>query len=112
MSLNDQRSLRKSCGNEIFFSFPFHMLLAFFFFLKILWLVLGRLLHLPNLPSGHNPLGHLPRASQIILLLGGSFGVAQLDGEVDKAVKRYLKKAWRDRSPITEAINTVVGRKD
>jgi hypothetical protein len=45
-------------------------------------------------------------------LLGGSSGVAEVDRKVDRLVKRFLRKAWRTRKPLTLALNSVLGRED
>jgi len=46
------------------------------------------------------------------LLLGRSVGHRQVEDDIDHAVKRYLKKAWRKRKKVTKAINEALDRTD
>ena len=46
------------------------------------------------------------------LLLGGSSGVAAVDHKVDRLAKRFLRKVWRTRKPLTLALNSVLRRED
>ena len=45
-------------------------------------------------------------------MLGGSSGVAAVDRKVDRLVKRFLRKVWRTRKPLTLALNEVLKRED
>jgi len=46
------------------------------------------------------------------LLLGKSVGYRPVEDDIDHAVKRFLKKAWRKRRRVTKAINEAMGRTD
>ena len=46
------------------------------------------------------------------LLLGKSVGCRPVEDDIDHAVKRFLKKAWRKRKRVTKAINEALGRTD
>jgi hypothetical protein len=46
------------------------------------------------------------------LLLGRSVDCKVVEIDVDHAVKRFLKKAWRKRKKVTRAINEALGRSD
>ena len=54
--------------------------------------------------------GHWGPHIDIDLLLGKSTGSNRIDSIVDKSVQRFMKKAWRTRSGLTEALNTVLDR--
>ena len=56
--------------------------------------------------------GHWGPHIDIDLLLGKSTGSNRIDSIVDKSVQRFMKKAWRTRSGLTEALNTVLDRQD
>jgi len=53
-----------------------------------------------------------PLVEALDMLLGKSTGTVAVDECVDRAVKRFLKKAWRDRKWLTVATNTALGRSD
>ena len=61
---------------------------------------------------GNATCGSMEQDALLDLLLGCSTGVAVVDCRIDKLVKRYLRKAWRTRKPLTLALNSVLGRKD
>ena len=46
------------------------------------------------------------------LLLGKSVGCRPVEDDIDHAVKRFLKKAWRKRKRVTKATNEALGRTD
>ena len=50
----------------------------------------------------------LARPFQLARLLGAKSGNFRVDTAVDRALKRFLKKAWRARKPVTETINTAL----
>ena len=45
------------------------------------------------------------------LLLGKHTGDAVVEAQMDRAVKKFLVKAWNARAGVTTAINTVLGTK-
>ena len=53
-----------------------------------------------------------PLVEALDMLLGKSTGTAVVDECVDRAVKGFLKKAWRDRKWLTVATNAALGRSD
>ena len=61
---------------------------------------------------GTTTCGSMTQEDLLDLLLGRSTGVAAVDCRVDKLVKRYLRKAWRTRKPLTLALNSVLGHED
>ena len=54
----------------------------------------------------------MPRDKQYEVLLGRSVGSAKADDTIDAYFKRFLKKAWRTRRHLTNAVNKVTGRTD
>jgi len=46
------------------------------------------------------------------VLLGGRTGSRTMEDNIDHAVKRYLKKAWRARKRLTEIVNEEMDRQD
>jgi hypothetical protein len=53
----------------------------------------------------------LPRVCRLALLLGQRFGDPIAENRIDRACKRYIKKAWNARADVTVAINSVLGTK-
>ena len=62
--------------------------------------------------AGVGPLNALPAQEQTDILLGKSTGAAAADSCINNGVTRFLKKAWRSRKPLTEALNSTLGRDD
>ena len=52
------------------------------------------------------------QSDRLDVLLGKSTGVAKTDAEIDAAVKRFLKKAWRGRKWLVLQTNKILDRKD
>ena len=52
------------------------------------------------------------RQEQMKVLMGKRIGGRVLEDNVDHAMKRYLKKAWRERRGVTRAVNEEFGRED
>jgi hypothetical protein len=48
---------------------------------------------------------------RLTILLGKRIGDPVAEDRIDRTVKRYLRKAWNARSPVTEAINRHLGTK-
>ena len=69
-------------------------------------------LHDERTALGDATCGSMGQTDLLDLLLGRSTGIAAVDCRIDKLVKRYLRKAWRTRKPLTLAINSVLGRED
>ena len=49
---------------------------------------------------------------QFLILMGKRLNNPTLENDIDMCVKRFLKKAWITRKPITDRINEVMGRHD
>ena len=47
--------------------------------------------------------------ARLLILLGQRIGVPVGENAIDRAVKRFLVKSWNIRSPLTTAINNVMG---
>ena len=45
------------------------------------------------------------------IILGKRIGVPRLENRIDRAAKRYLRKAWNARGRLTRAINATLGTK-
>jgi hypothetical protein len=43
------------------------------------------------------------------IILGKRIGVPRLENRIDRAAKRYLRKAWNARGRLTQAINDRLG---
>lgn len=56
--------------------------------------------------------GVSPEWKGVSALLGGQLSRVGAENNIDHAVKRFLKKAWRVRKGLTKRLNTVLGRKD
>ena len=52
------------------------------------------------------------RHSTLLTLLGARTGFPELDQWIDRCFKRFLKKCWRLRRPITTIVNNTLNRKD
>ena len=52
------------------------------------------------------------QSDRLDVLLGKSTGVAKTDADIDAAVKRFLKKAWRGRKWLVLQTNKILDRKD
>ena len=48
----------------------------------------------------------------IEVLLGARAGCKLTEDEVDRAIKRFLRKAWKTRRAVTAAVNQEFGRMD
>ena len=46
---------------------------------------------------------------QCQVLLGKRFGDPSAENRLDRSVKRFLRKAWTTRAPVTDRINAVLG---
>jgi hypothetical protein len=49
-----------------------------------------------------------PKA-RLLVLLGQRIGAPAVENLIDRAVKRFLVKSWNIRSPLTAAINNIMG---
>jgi hypothetical protein len=47
--------------------------------------------------------------ARMLILLGQRMGVPVVENAIDRAVKRFLVKCWNIRSPLTDAINHIMG---
>jgi hypothetical protein len=47
--------------------------------------------------------------ARMLILLGQRMGVPVVENAIDRAVKRFLVKCWNIRSPLTAAINHIMG---
>ena len=54
----------------------------------------------------------LPRETKVQILLGKQIGCQTAEGYIDGHVKRFLKKAWKIRSPFVRDNNNKYGRHD
>ncbi len=52
------------------------------------------------------------QSDRLDVLLGKSTGATETDTEIDAAVKRFLKKAWRGRKWLVLQTNRILDRKD
>jgi hypothetical protein len=62
--------------------------------------------------GAHASMRGLDEEMQVRVLLGASTGDKRVDAAIDRAVKRFLRKAWRRRRKVSEAINEEFGRID
>ena len=49
---------------------------------------------------------------QFLILMGKRLNNPALEKDIDMAIKRFLKKAWHVRRPVTDRTNEVMGRED
>ena len=52
-----------------------------------------------------------PSRHQLAVLLGKRIGAPECEDRLDRACKRYLRKAWNLRAPVTTVINDMMGTK-
>ena len=51
----------------------------------------------------------LPDVDKFHIILGQRFGDKATEDKLDSCVKRYLRKCWNIRAPLTRAINEALG---
>jgi len=53
----------------------------------------------------------VPAQDQMAVLLGKRFGAPKCEDRLDRACKRFLRKAWNLRAPLITVINDLMGTK-
>ena len=61
-------------------------------------------------PNTSSEFQQLPRETKVQILLGKQIGCQTAEGYIDGHVKRFLKKAWKIRSPYVASNNKKYGR--
>jgi hypothetical protein len=54
--------------------------------------------------------GAMSKEDQSHVLLGKRFGDPTAENRIDRSVKRFLRKAWTIRAPVTARVNAVLGK--
>jgi hypothetical protein len=58
-------------------------------------------------PANFDAMSH---KEQCNILLGQRIGDPVAENRIDRNIKRYLKKAWNIRAPVTASVNVVLGK--
>ena len=62
-------------------------------------------------PSQHQEFETTPPVDQMAMLLGKRIGAPEAEDRLDRACKRFLRKSWNLRAPVTTVINNLMGTK-
>jgi hypothetical protein len=57
----------------------------------------------------HGWFASLDAKARLLVLLGQRIGAPAVENAIDRAVKQFLVKSWNIRSPLTTAINKIMG---
>jgi hypothetical protein len=52
----------------------------------------------------------MSQGDQCKILLGQRIGDPAAENRMDRNIKRFLRKAWNIRAPVTDTVNTVLGK--